>query len=280
MSHTTENQRGVLAHYIGREQLGVFASWTASGARLGVARVAVGADDTLQLFVEDCLDVEAGQAVTIHLDNRTGVEEYDADLKVYRSSYKGRITRVSPGRMTVEPEHFELIYGVAPAAVWSAPGYEHPPIGETADAILPGDPVPPFDAAPEDAYNRVGVLITSAPVRPHTTLMAFHAMTEDRIFLVTWRSSLKYRLLRRDARCWFAIDNRNTFTFEKHPKFNYTIIETRARRIADDHPRHDEVVRRFLEKSPFEQGFFLHPEAVLLYLEPVKVVHPTLHPAW
>ncbi len=279
MSHATGNQRNVLAHCIGREQLGVVAAWTQDGARLGVARVEVGADNTLQLFVEDCLDLEEGRAVTIHLDNRTGVEEYDTDLKVYRSSYKGRISRVSSGRIAVEPEHFELIYGVKPVAAWSTPGYEHPPLPRLADAMLPGDPVPPFDAAPEDAYNSVGVLVTSAPVRPHTTLMAFHAMTEERIFLVTWRSSLKYRLLQRDARCWFAIDNRNTFTFEKHPKFNYTIIETHARVVADDHPRHDDVVQRFLEKNPFEQGFFLHPEAVLLYLEPVKVVHPTLRPA-
>lgn len=279
MSHTIENRRGVLAHYIGREQLGVVAAWTPAGARLGVARVAVGADDALELFVEDCLDLEEGHAVTVHLDNRTGVEEYDADLKVYRSSYKGRIARVSSGKMVVKPEHFELVYGVTPVASWSAPGYDHPPLAAETDAVQPGDPVPPFGAAPEDAYNSVGVLVTAAPVRPHTTLMAFHAMTDDRIFLVTWRGSLKYRLLQRDARCWFAIDNRNTFTFEKHPKFNYTIIETHARLVAGDHPRHDEVVQRFLEKNPFEQGFFLHPEAVVLYLEPVKVVHPTLRPA-
>ena len=52
------------------------------------------------------------QDVTLHLDNRTGVSEYDADLRVFRVSYKGVVRSAAEKRIEIEPREFMLYYFV------------------------------------------------------------------------------------------------------------------------------------------------------------------------
>ena len=41
--------------------------------------------------------------MTLHLDNRTGVDELDAELRVYRASYKGRGVETDDNWVMVDP---------------------------------------------------------------------------------------------------------------------------------------------------------------------------------
>ena len=49
----------------------------------------------------------------LHLDNRTGVDELDAELRVYRASYKGRVVETDDNWVMVDPIEFVPIHGCA-----------------------------------------------------------------------------------------------------------------------------------------------------------------------
>lgn len=282
-----EEKKLSLKHFLGGKVLGIVAAYHDVPGSLGerpllsgVGNVKILEDDRLIVSFEDCLGLKKGMPVTVHLDNRTGSEEYDVNLRVYRSSYKGSIIERNGSEIVIRPEHYELSFSSKHALVYNRPGYLHPSFEDQGDSkdVPVGRPVPPFEASPEDAYNQVGVLISRAPVRPHTTLMAFHSIANDDVFLVTWKSTLKYKILAANPHAYYAIDNRSTFTFDHHPQFNYTIIDAKVRQVDKKDPHHDELVARFIKKNPFEQSFFASDEAVLLHLETQKLVSPTLRP--
>ncbi|OHD23275.1 MAG: hypothetical protein A2Y38_24390 [Spirochaetes bacterium GWB1_59_5] len=50
------------------------------------------------------------QKITLHLDNRTGMETYDRDLKVYRASVKATIEENSLEKSIIKLEEYELVY--------------------------------------------------------------------------------------------------------------------------------------------------------------------------
>ena len=54
-----------------------------------------------------------GSLVTLHLDNRTGVDELDTELRVYRASYKGRVVETDDNWVMVDPIEFVPIHGCA-----------------------------------------------------------------------------------------------------------------------------------------------------------------------
>jgi hypothetical protein len=55
-------------------------------------------DRLIEIFFPKMNPFETDQKITFHLDNRTGVEEFDSNLKVYRVSVKARVAAKKAGR--------------------------------------------------------------------------------------------------------------------------------------------------------------------------------------
>jgi hypothetical protein len=71
---------------IGKQALGVASYYRAQQLKAGVCCVFVHPNNNLHCAFPAGHQLQIGDLVTIHLDNRTGVSEYDAELSVYRSS--------------------------------------------------------------------------------------------------------------------------------------------------------------------------------------------------
>lgn len=80
----------------------------------------------LRLFIPKGHQLAAGTLVTLHLDNRTGVDELDAELRVYRASYKGRVVETDDNWVMVDPVEFVLIHGMRAVEEYREPGYAFP----------------------------------------------------------------------------------------------------------------------------------------------------------
>lgn len=235
----------------------------------------VNADDSLELIFANGHGMKAGDLITIHLDNRTGVADYDADLSVYRLSYKGIVNSTEENRVLVNPEEFQVFYGISVKYEFKRASYEFPvdrreskPLPETYLTQIP-------NSDPEEEDNKVGVLVTKAGDRPHTTVMAFLSSTEDDIFFITLPNTFKSQLMKKDNECYFAIDNRATFTFEHAIEWNYSIIKGKVYDITKDSPLFNQIREEFIAKNPWEVGFFSHPEIEMFHLAADKVVCPT-----
>jgi hypothetical protein len=93
------NSPSSLLAFLGSPLLGVAATYADPASKetgVYICGVEIHDDDTLLLSFPKGHQLAAGDKITLHLDNRTGVDEYDASLSVYRASYKGRVERVSP----------------------------------------------------------------------------------------------------------------------------------------------------------------------------------------
>lgn len=202
--------------------------------------------------------------ITLHLDNRSGVEMYDAELEVYRTSYKGKVVSVAGDKVILEPLEIMVFYGVECIYKFQAEDYQYP-TDTRSEQILKNSPLL-AGIIPDDTEfeNKVGVLVTQAMGQPHTTVMAFLSSTNDDIFLITFPNSFKGRLLSRDTSCVFAIDNRNTFTFETYIDWNYTLISAQAYHVEKDSLLFAQVKELFIAKNPWEAGFFL-AEGIEIY---------------
>lgn len=203
---------------LGTPVLGVTASYLDeinSNANVYICRVDVSNDNRLRLGFTKGHQFQVNDKVTIHLDNRTGVSEYDADLRVYRCSYKGLITQIGDDAVLVMPIEFELWYGNRLALQYSAENYQHP-IDRRAELEIPITPLTSIPIADlREAENKIGVLITRAMSQTHTTVLAFLSSEEDDIFLISLPETFKSKLLKRNNKCYFAIDSRAVFTFTK-----------------------------------------------------------------
>ena len=264
-----------LASFIGSPALGVAAAYSAEGStQVFICGVAFIENEGLQLYFPKGHPFQAQQKITLHLDNRTGVDEYDADLLVYRTSYKGRVTAVKGQQLQVEPLHFEVTYGVSVVHSYNAPGYEHPaderPLLALPETPLTSVPLPDM----LENENKIGVLVTQANNQPHTTVLAFLSTPDDDIFFITFPATLKSRLLKRDGFCHFAIDSRAVFTYTKALEWNYSIIEAQAYQVSKTNPLFEPIRELFVEKNPWEVGFFSAPDIEMYHLKARRVILP------
>lgn len=263
-----------LLSFIGSPVLGVAASYS-SKTDVYICGVEIRDNDDLVLTFPKGHQLAVGQKITLHLDNRTGVDEYDAELRVYRGSYKGLVTKVQDNQVLVKPIEFEIYYGVSVIYRFAEQAYEHP-IDERVQRELPITPLTELPIPDlREVENKIGVLVTQAKSQPHTTVLAFLSSADDDIFFITFPETFKSKLLKRDHHCHFAIDSRAVFTYTQAIEWNYTIIEADAYQIPQSHHLFEPIREAFVQKNPWEVGFFSHPQVELYHLKPRKVVCPT-----
>ena len=254
----------VAAHYFREETTRVY-----------VCGALVRFDNSLSLIMPRGHQLEQEDRITLHLDNRTGVSEYDEELSVFRLSYKGVVTSIDSNRVEVKPLEFQVFYGIRPVLEFIADNY-HYPSDYREDAVIPESPLelpPPIDQSEHN--NKVGVLITEAISQPHTTVMAFLSSQQDDIFMITFPNSFKSQVLKRNNHCYFAIDNRATYAFEEAIEWNYSIIEAEAYKISRERELFSAIQELFILKNPWEAGFFGRPDVEMFHLKPKSVVCPT-----
>ncbi|WP_037571635.1 hypothetical protein [Spirochaeta cellobiosiphila] len=215
-----------------------------------------------------------GQKITIHLDSRVGVEEFDINLRVYRSSVKAIVTKVEERRISVILEDYELFYSNNVVDSYRKEGYRFP-VDNRSSITLPESTIDPvIDTDPVIQRNKLGVLITSAPDRPHTTVMAFLSTKQDDIFIISQKGSFKSHNLHRDRNVAFAIDHRPEFTFDKAIEWNYSIIIGELFKISPSNPAFSSIQYEFVDKNPWETAFFTDPSIEMFHIKAVELLCP------
>ncbi len=257
-----------LRSLLGAQVLGVASSYQQQQLSAAVCGVFVHPHNQLHCAFPKGHALQAGDLLTVHLDNRTGVSDYDADLSVYRCSYKGQVQQVMHDLVLLQPLQFSVFYGNRQVLEYQAPGYSYPPDERPVKAIAqtPLTALPQIDAAEHD--NKVGVLITKAQQQPHTTVMAFLSSAQDDIFFITFANTFKAQLLARDPNCIFAIDSRADFTFVQAIDWNYSLVCGEVCLIPRQHPLFVPVKELFIAKNPWEVGFFDHPAVEMYHIRP------------
>ncbi len=270
-----------LVDYLGNRVIGVAARYqTGSGQEIThdidvyICAVNVRHDNSVTVHFHKGHHFEIGDLVTIHLDNRTGVSEYDAELKVYRLSYKGIIHKVDGDFCEIHAREFQVFYGISIVMEYKLPHYEFPVDDRTEQPlpITPLEDIPEMDLDEHD--NKIGVLITKAMEQPHSTVMAFLSSSQDDVFFITFPHTFKSKLLKKDNQCFFAIDSRATFKFDQAIHWNYSIIQGEAYQVPKEHEAFHPIKELFIAKNPFEIGFFTNPEVEMYHVKPLKVVCP------
>ena len=226
----------------------------------------------LRLFIPKGHQLAAGTLVTLHLDNRTGVDELDAELRVYRASYKGRGVETDDNWVMVDPVEYVLIHSVRAVEEYREPGYAFP--ADTRPARdMPLSPLRHLGTVEEkDHHNKVGVLTTLAQGQPHTTVLAFLSSLQDDVFLISMPGTFKSQVLKREPRCFFTIDERAKFSFEQSIEWNYTNMEMRAHLVPTASPVYEQIRTAFILKNPWEAAFFMSSELEMFPLERSAVV--------
>ena len=268
---TTE---GILQSYIPPTGIAIVSGYYESRILAYVALYRLMDDASLNISFPKGHRFGKGDLLTIHLDNRTGVDEFDADLRVSRSSYKGTVSYVDGNSIGVVPDEYKLYYSSNCLEEYRTPQFRY-------DEVRTGRTLPESGIQMEDLNwnkrefeNKLGVLMTRLEKRPHTSLMAFLSNEEDDIFLISLKETFKSKLLHWDNRCCFAIDHRAEFIFEKAYDWNYTIIEGETFRISKENPVYDEIQYRFVMKNPWETSFFTHPDIEMYHIKPRRILVP------
>lgn len=259
---------------IGSPALGVLAYYRDQKTVVHICSVQPKGDNSLHLFFPKGHALRVGDLATIHLDNRTGVADYDAELRVYRMSYKGEVVTCDGDHVVLHPRECQVFYGNSIELEIRQSGYAYPPDQRT-DLPLPWTDLktaPLADGRERD--NKVGVLITMAPEQPHTTVLAFLSSVDDDVFFITQPNSYKAQLLRRDPHCFFAIDSRATFSFERALEWNYTLIEADAALVPKGITLFEDLRAAFIAKNPWEIGFFTLPDLDMYHLKNIGVMCP------
>ena len=256
-----------IKNYLGEQFLGVLASYQPTGIVHHICVVYPRRNNQLHIFIPKGHSLGLNTLVTLHLDNRTGVDELDAELRVYRTSYKGRVIDIDEGWVTVEPVEFILIHGTQVVEQFMAQGYAYP--SDTRPLMALGSSpickLPAVEA--NDYHNKVGVLTTLAQGQPHTTVLAFLSSEQDDVFLISMPGTFKSQVLKREPRCFFTIDERAKFTFEQSIEWNYSILEMHAYVVPPDADVFEQIRRAFILKNPWEAGFFMSKELEMFHLE-------------
>jgi hypothetical protein len=259
------------AHH-GGAPLSDIEMFTGQHMRVAVAGIRISDDESLDLHFPKLNPLQAGDRVTLHLDNRRGGETYDSDFKVYRGSYKGIVLNSRGSDAHVVPVEFQLVYSTQLVHSYHDPGYRFP-ADPRQDHALPVSPL--VRVAEPDEHNRdnkLGVWITPAIDRPHTTVMAFLNSTDDDIFVVSHPATFKCRTIARDRFGCFVIDHRSEYNFEKAIDWNYTILRCETFQIPRSHPVFAEMQARFIEKNPWETAFFSNPQSMMFHLKPSAII--------
>ncbi|SJZ82177.1 Uncharacterised protein [Vibrio cincinnatiensis] len=265
-----------LSELIGHRVLAVLGTYPQSDSAMDVyiCGVEILSDIRLKVLLPNGHALSDAQWVTLHLDNRTGVSEYDAELQVNRLSFKGRVSRISDNEVIVEAIEYQVYYGISVVKEYQRADYQFPVDLRSANAL----PLSPLSQAPciddTEHENKIGVLLTFAEQQPHTTVMAFLSSVEDDIFFITFPSTFKGQVLSRDNRCYFAIDSRATFTFEQAIEWNYSIIRGNVYSVPKGSPLFLQIQALFIAKNPWEVGFFSHPDIQMYHLKAEHVVCP------
>lgn len=263
-----------LKDYLGEQLLGVLASYQPQGIVHHVGVVYPRANNELRIFIPKGHALVVGSLVTLHLDNRTGVDELDTELRVYRTSYKGRVTTIDEGWLTLAPVEYMLIHSLSLVEQYREPGYDFPQDGrvESDLSVTPMQHLGPIQE--KEHHNKVGILTTMAADQPHTTVLAFLNTEADDVFLISVPGTFKLHQLKRDPHCFFTIDERAKFTFEQAVHWNYTILEMQAYQVPASVPLYEQVRTAFVLKNPWEAGFFLMDGLEMLHLKCRSVVFP------
>lgn len=263
-----------LVTYLGKQILGVLAAYKQDDIVIHIVAVYPQWDNRLKVFFPHGHSFAPGEFLTLHLDNRTGVDEFDADIRVYRASYKGVVETCDGDWLTLEARECQLLHGFRAAVSIQAADYRYPddPRPERTLATSPLQALPPVKGY--DQPNKVGVLVTMAQEQPHTTVLAFLSTENDDIFLITFPETFKSRLLKRDAHCFFVLDERASFTFERAIEWNYTIVEGVANRVAAGTPLFLQVQQAFIDKNPWEMPFFIRPDVEMYHIRCQRLVCP------
>ncbi|SBS30468.1 hypothetical protein MAQ5080_01677 [Marinomonas aquimarina] len=242
---------------------------------IAICGVEFRSDTELHLSLPKGHQLLPDQLITIHLDNRTGVSEYDAELKVYRGSFKGRVVETHGFSVTVVALEYQVFYGASIVKQYRAPDYAFPADRRPLQAlpISPLQTLPDIDEAESD--NKVGVLFSYAMEQPHSTVMAFLSSSNDDIFFITFKGTFKEQVLKRETQACFAIDGRASFTFEHAIEWNYSIVAGEVYQIPKGSALFEKVRERFIAKNPWEVGFFSHPEVEMFHLKAERVICPT-----
>ncbi|NIO06250.1 MAG: pyridoxamine 5'-phosphate oxidase family protein [Proteobacteria bacterium] len=116
----------------------------------------------------------------------------------------------------------------------------------------------------KDLFNaqHLGVLATQGGGQPYSSLVAF-AATDDLKYLVfaTTRATRKYANLSSESRVAMLIDNRTNQDSDFHNAMAVTAMGT-AEEVKDSEK--DQLVKRYLAKHPYLEGFVTAPTCALL----------------
>jgi nitrite reductase/ring-hydroxylating ferredoxin subunit len=264
----------MLLAYLPQQTYAIAAGYISDKIIAVVAGALINEDNTIRLIFPKGNPFKAGQKITLHLDNRTGAEAFSAELRVYRCSYKGLMTKAKKDTAIVTPLEYDLRFSDKSADFFKAPGYEYPPDTRNEEAVEKSKPQEALISNDKEEKNKLGVWITKAVDQPHTTVMAFLSSSKDDIFVISHRDSFKSCLIHRDANCCFAIDHRANYVFEKAYDWNYTIITGKVREVPHGSDFFAEIQYMFVEKNPWEFAFFTAPNMELFWLSPEKILTP------
>lgn len=104
-----------LQDYRGEQLLEVLVSCQHQGIVHHIGVVYPRRSNALQVFIPKGHALAIGSLVTLHLDNCSGEDELDAERRVYRASYNGRVVQTDENWATVEPVEYMLIHGTLAA---------------------------------------------------------------------------------------------------------------------------------------------------------------------
>jgi len=217
---------------------------------------------------------QTGQEVTFHIDNRVGIEEFDIEMRVYRSSVKAVVTAARGDAIAARAVEYEMAYSSRVVEKFQAPSFAYPPDDRPIVPLDESSLRGPIRIADAEEKNKLGVWVTKGVGRPHTTVMAFLSTESDDIFLIAHRDTLKARNVARDADCVFAIDHRATFNFERAIDWNYTIIKGRATQISRANPLFPVIQAEFVRKNPWELPFFTDEKVIMYHIAAQSLLCP------
>jgi hypothetical protein len=264
----------MLLNYLPERTYAIAAGYTGDEIIAVVAGALIKEDNSIRLIFPKGNPFKAGQKITLHLDNRTGAEAFSAELRVYRCSYKGLMTKAEKDAGLVTPLEYDLHFSDKVPEFFKAPGYEYPLDKRNEKSIEKAKLHEALITDDKEERNKLGVWITKAVDQPHTTVMAFLSSSKDDIFVISHRDSFKSTLIHRDADCCFAIDHRANYVFEKAYDWNYTILKGKVREVPPGSDFFADIQHLFVEKNPWEFAFFTAPNMELFYLSPEKILTP------
>lgn len=262
----------MINRYIPRQTYAIVTGYLNNQMTGLVAGATINDDNTIQLTFPKNNPFTDEQEVTLHIDDRTGIETFTQDLSVNRCSYKAVLQKCADESALAKPVEFELVYEHSIMVSYKAPNYDFPidnrpeiNLTETylKDFIIPDE---------KEKENKLGVLSTMAIDRPHTTVMAFLSSKEDDIFLISHKGTLKSGFIKRDSSCLFAIDHRSSYHFEKKYEWNYTVLRGETFIIPRTNKIFEKIQKQFIEKNPWEELFFTDPNVEMFHIKPIEII--------